>query len=103
MKLFEKVVKDAISDQKYKTGQREVSKTIKNSKLIIVSKSVSPEYNKDIANQAKLHEVPIIEFDGNSVDLGKACGKPYRISVISIRSISDNDLSLLLSDYDNKP
>lgn len=99
MKLFEKVIKDAISDQKYKSGQREVSKTIKNSKLIIVSKSLSPNYSKDLKDQAKSHNVPIIDFDGNSIDLGKACGKSYRISVLSLKSISDNDLSSLLSEY----
>lgn len=102
MKLFEKVIKDAISSQKYKSGQKEVSKSVKGSKLIIISKSISSDYIEYITNQAKSHEVPIIEFDGNSIELGKACGRPYRISVISLRAISDNDLSLLMSEHNKQ-
>ena len=46
MKTLEKVIKDAIAADKYKSGVKEVLQSVKGSKLIIVSKSIDPEYRK---------------------------------------------------------
>jgi len=51
------------------------------------------------ANAAK---VPTLQFDGNSVQLGRLCNKTFRISTISLKVGNDNDIQELLNEFGNK-
>jgi hypothetical protein len=53
MRTLEKVIKNAIAADKYKSGVKEVLQSVKGSKLIIVSKSIDPEYRKKLEDQAR--------------------------------------------------
>ena len=43
VKTIEKVIKDAMNANKYKSGTKEVLQSMKGSKLIILSNSLDPE------------------------------------------------------------
>jgi large subunit ribosomal protein L30e len=102
MRTLEKVIKNAIADDRYKSGIKEVLQSVKGSKLIIVSKSLDPEYRKKLEDQAKSTNVTVYEYPGTSVQLGKLCNKPYRITTIAIKSGTADEISAILSEKKDK-
>jgi large subunit ribosomal protein L30e len=102
MKTLEKVIKDAVSAEKYKGGVKEVLQSVKGSKLIIVSKSIDPQDEKKVKDQAKSANIPVYEYAGTSVQLGKICNRPYRITAIAIKSGTADEISAIVSGKRNK-
>jgi large subunit ribosomal protein L30e len=102
MRTLEKVIKDAVVADKYKSGVKEVLQSVKGSKLIIVSKSIDPDDRKKLEEQAKSTNVAIYEYSGNSVQLGKLCNKPFRITTIAIKSVTPEEISAIVSEKKGK-
>ena len=86
MKIIEKALKDATSNDKIKCGAKEVMGSIKASDIIVISKSVNESARRDLEEQSQSLGVKIYQFEGNSMQLGKVCGKPFRTSVVSIKA-----------------
>ena len=98
VKIIEKVLKDAVNANKYKCGTIEVLGSMKGSKLIMLSNSLKTESRSKLEEQAKSANVPLYVFDGNSFKLGKLCNKPFRISVLALKSGTDAEINSILSD-----
>lgn len=98
MKALEKLIKEAVASGKYKRGAKEVMRFAKGSKLILVSNSVSNGNRGYIEEQAKSIGIPVFKFRGTSVMLGRACNRPHRISVLSIRTGSEEEIRNILSE-----
>jgi large subunit ribosomal protein L30e len=98
VKTIEKLVKDAVKANKYKCGTKEVLQSIKGSRLIIVSNSVDLDSKSKFQSQSGSSNVPLYQFDGNSIKLGRLCNKPFRISVIALRTGTDTEINSVLSD-----
>ncbi|MFL6497790.1 MAG: ribosomal L7Ae/L30e/S12e/Gadd45 family protein [Nitrososphaera sp.] len=96
------MIKDAIAADKYKSGVKEVLQSVKGSKLIIVSKSLESEYRQKLEEQAKSTNVAIYEYSGTSVQLGKLCNKPFRVSAIAIKSGTADEISAIISEKKDK-
>jgi large subunit ribosomal protein L30e len=102
MKNLEKTIKEAISTKKCKIGTREVMGSIKGSKLIVLSNSLIDGDKSKILEEANAASVPTLQFDGNSVQLGRLCNKTFRISTISLKVGDDNDIQELINEFGNK-
>jgi len=102
MRTLEKVIKDAVATDKYKSGVKEVLQSAKGSKLIIVSKSVNPNDKKKLEEQAKSTNATIYEYPGTSVQLGKLCNKPFRVTAIAIKSGTAEEISAIVSEKKEK-
>lgn len=98
MKAIEKVIKDAVAANKYKSGTKEVLLSAKSSKLVIVSKSLESADRAKLDEQAKSAGVAIYEFDGNSVQLGKLCNKPFRVTAIAIKGATDAEIKAVMAE-----
>lgn len=101
MKILNKVIKDLVSPGKYKCGTKEVLSSIKASKLLILSESVPVSIRAEIEEKSKESTIPICYFRGNSVQLGKLCNKPFRVSVIALKSGTEEDIKVILSSQQN--
>ena len=99
VKTLEKIVKNAITDNKYKSGTKEVLHSMRGSKLIVMSTSVALKDRLKLEEEAKTSNIPIYWFQGNSVQLGKLCNKPFRINILSLKSGSDEDINSLISNH----
>jgi large subunit ribosomal protein L30e len=86
LKTIEKKLKEAVSSSNFKCGHKQALQTLKGSKLIVLSRSVNATTRKVLEQQALATGVPIHQFDGNSMQLGKLCGKPFRIAVVAIKT-----------------
>ena len=86
MKVIEKALRDAANNNSVKCGTKEVMKSIKGSNLIVISKSIDNKALQYLDEHAVSMGIKIYQFEGNSMQLGKYCGKPFRTSVVSIKS-----------------
>lgn len=98
MKSLEKLVKDAVAADKYKSGTKQVLQAAKNSKLIVVSKSLGASERAKLDEQAKSANVAIYEFNGNSVQLGKLCNRPFRVTALAIQSGTDAEIKAVMEE-----
>ena len=96
--MLEKILKDALKEDKITMGTKQVLNSMKNSKLIVLSQSVPKEMFAKIESDAKKEKIPLVNFQGTSVALGRLCGLQFRISTISFTSLSDANIKSILKD-----
>ncbi len=84
---LEKQLKVVTKTGKYIVGRKEVLNGLKGSKLVVWSSSanVPPK----LLNECKELQVPAVCFSGSPIELGKLCGIPYKVSVISVKTAGD--------------
>jgi len=97
-KILEKSLKDARKEDKLTMGTKQVLNSVKNSKLIILSQSIKKEMLEKIELDAKKEKIPLVNFQGTSVALGRLCGLQFRIATISFTSIDDASIKSILKD-----
>ncbi|MGQ9719094.1 MAG: ribosomal L7Ae/L30e/S12e/Gadd45 family protein [Nitrososphaerales archaeon] len=95
-KDLEKVLRTVVKTGKVVIGSKEALRSVKGSKIVIYSSSLSEEKISKVVKECKSLEVPLMKFEGTSVDLGRICGRLYPISVMAIKSPGEGDLSLLI-------
>lgn len=101
-KILEKILKDALKEDKITMGTKQVLNSMKNSKLIVLSQSVKKEMFAKIESDAKKEKIPLVNFQGTSVALGRLCGLQFRISTISFTSITDANIKSILKDTETE-
>ena len=101
-KILEKSLKDAHKENKLTMGSKQVLNSVNNSKLIVLSQSVSKEMFEKIESDAKKQKVPLVNFQGTSVALGRLCGLQFRISTISFTSIDGANIKSILKDTETE-
>jgi len=97
-KILEKSLRDARKEDKLTMGTKQVLNSIKNSKLIVLSQSLKKEVLEQIESDAKKEKIPLVNFQGTSVALGRLCGLQFRISTISFTSLDDASIKSILKD-----
>ena len=97
-KILEKSLKDALKEDKLTFGAKQVLNSVKNSKLVVLSQSVKKEMFEKIESDAKKEKIPLVNFKGTSVALGRLCGLQFRTSTISFTSITDANIKSILKD-----
>jgi large subunit ribosomal protein L30e len=97
-KILEKSLKDARKEDRLTMGSKQVLNSMKNSKLIVLSQSIKKEMFEKIESDAKKEKIPLVNFQGTSVALGRLCGLQFRISTISFTSIDDANIKSILKD-----
>ncbi len=102
MKLLEKALKDAMKEKKRSIGTKQVLNSINSSKLIVMSQSVPKNTAKTIQEEAKKQKVSTVQFEGTSVALGRLCGLQFRVSTISLTSVSDANIKSILKESETK-
>ncbi|MBS3922922.1 ribosomal L7Ae/L30e/S12e/Gadd45 family protein [Nitrosarchaeum sp.] len=101
-KILEKTLKDAHKENTLTIGTKQVLNSMKDSKLIVLSQSVKKEMFAKIESDAKKEKIPLVNFQGTSVALGRLCGLQFRISTISFTSITDANIKSILKDTETE-
>ena len=101
-KLLEKALIGAIKEKKRIIGVRQIMSSMKNSKLVVISQSVPTTIAKKIEENAKNNNIPFVHFNDTSIMLGKLCGLQFRVSAISLSSLSNTNLQAILKEYSTK-
>ena len=61
-------------------------------KLVIVSSNCPQRIREDIEYYCMLSKIPVSIYKGNNVDLGAVCGKPFAVSVLTIKEPGDSKI-----------
>jgi large subunit ribosomal protein L30e len=61
-------------------------------KLVIFATNISPTHKALIEYYAMLSHCDILPFEGDNVDLGTACGKYFRSSVIAVLDPGESEI-----------
>jgi large subunit ribosomal protein L30e len=73
---------------------------IRKAKLIIVASNCPQKIRGDIEYYSKLSNIPVTIYKGTNIDLGGVCGKPFKVSALTIREPGDSDI-LKLAEAEN--
>ncbi len=71
----------AVESGKVDFGSRTASSK---AKLFVVAGNAQPDVRARVMALSKASDIPVIEFEGSSMELGSVCGKPFPVSVLSI-------------------
>lgn len=61
-------------------------------KLVILAENCPEGVQGDVYYYAKLLEVPVRVFPGNSKELGVACGRPFTINVAAVLDPGESEI-----------
>src|SRR3972149_9712811 len=61
-------------------------------KMIVLAANCPKDIKEDIEHYSKLSRVPVISYDGASMDLAEVCNKPFIISALTIRETGDSEI-----------
>ena len=91
-----KVLKDAMKGGKSALGAKESIAAVKGSKAVLCTKSLPAALGIRLREEAKKHDVPVVELTQTSAELARMVGRPYKVSAMALRNVSDSDVKLLL-------
>eukprot|EP00887_Chlorella_sp_A99_P001634 scaffold8.g1634.t1 len=79
---------------KYTLGLKTTLKTLRSgkAKLVIISNNCPAIRKSEIEYYAMLSRTGVHHYSGNNVELGTACGKLHRVSVLTITDPGDSDI-----------
>ena len=79
---------------KYTLGYRSTLKTLRQgkAKLVIIGTNTPQLRKSEIEYYAMLSKTGVHHYTGNNIELGTACGKYFRVSVLSITDPGDSDI-----------
>eukprot|EP00735_Rhodelphis_limneticus_P008900 TRINITY_DN2370_c0_g1::TRINITY_DN2370_c0_g1_i2::g.20794::m.20794 TRINITY_DN2370_c0_g1::TRINITY_DN2370_c0_g1_i2::g.20794 ORF type:complete len:114 (+),score=39.49,sp/P67884/RL30_OPHHA/76.79/4e-59,Ribosomal_L7Ae/PF01248.21/7.7e-26 TRINITY_DN2370_c0_g1_i2:61-402(+) len=79
---------------KYTLGYKSTLKALRlgKAKLILISANCPALRKSEIEYYAMLAKTGVHHYTGNNVDLGTACGKHFRCSVLAITDPGDSDI-----------
>ena len=95
-KALEKSLKDASKEGNLTLGAKQVRRALKDSKLVVVSRSVDSAASasgdadaSSIIQEAEKSSIPAVTFEGTSVALGRMCGLQFRTSAVAFSSLAE--------------
>ena len=75
-------------------GYKTTIKTLRGNKaqMVIISNNCPPLRKSEIEYYAMLAKCAVLHYSGNNSDLGTACGKFFRVSMLSVTNAGDSDI-----------
>jgi large subunit ribosomal protein L30e len=84
------VMKSGKSALGYKTTLK--SLRLNKSKMVIIANNTPAIRKSEIEYYAMLSKAQVHHYTGNNSDLGTACGKFFRVSVVTVTDAGDSDI-----------
>lgn len=91
-----KVLKDAMKSGKYSIGAKDSIAGMKGAKALLCTRSIPPALDAKLREEAKKHGVQVIDLPLTSAQFARMVGRPYSVSALALRSVSEADLKQLL-------
>jgi large subunit ribosomal protein L30e len=91
---IERIIKSAMKSGRVLFGSKQAIRAAKtgNAVSFIFADNVPPSTVGDVKRYAEQNEIPVFSYPGRSVDLGRLCGQPFSVSVVTVRTLSDSIL-----------
>lgn len=86
-------VKSTLKSLRSGKGAVHISILIFLAKLVIIAANCPALRRSEIEYYAMLGRTAVHHYTGNNIDLGTACGKYFRVGVLSITDAGDSDIT----------
>ena len=92
----QRALKLAVSTGKVRIGAERTKRAVKEkkAKLVVVASNCLKE-NVDFVKSAH-KKIQVYDFNGNNIELGTACGKPFPISMLAVIEPGESDIMSIL-------
>merc|ERR1712062_622385 len=79
---------------KFQLGYKKTLETLRQgkAKLVIIANNTPPLRKSEIEYYAMLAKTGVHHYSGNTIELGTACGKYFRVCTLSITDPGDSDI-----------
>ena len=91
-----KVLKDAMKAGKSIFGAKESLAAMKGSKGLLCTRSVPVAMAAKLKAEAEKQGIPLIQLTQSAAELAKMVGKPYKVSTIALKGITEAEVQQLL-------
>jgi ribosomal protein L30E len=91
-----KLLKEAMKGGKYTLGAKETIYGMKGAKALLLTRSVPAGLLAKLKAEAAKHDVTVVDLPVTSAELARMVGRPYSVSTVALRSISEADIKQLL-------
>lgn len=75
------------------------SAKLRKAKLIVLAQNCPESIRRDIEYYCRLSKIPVIIYEGSSIDLGLACGKPFMVSALTIRDPGRSNILKVVKEH----
>lgn len=84
----------AMKSGKYTLGLKSTLKALRRgqAKIVIVAANTPPLRKSEIEYYCMLSKTHLHHFQGTNNELGTACGKLFRVGVVTIQEVGDSDI-----------
>lgn len=91
---FNVSLRKAIKTGNVVLGQNETERCVMNgdANMVVVARNCPEVYRARLAEESNVF---VYTFDGSSVQLGKACGKPHMVSALAVVDPGESDITTL--------
>ena len=79
---------------KYKLGYKECLKTLRagKAKLVLIANNCPTVRQSEIEYYAMLSKTAVHHYAGANADLGTACGKYFKVSILTVKDEGDSEI-----------
>ncbi len=79
---------------KMAVGAKESLAVVSSSKAlaVVIAGTGNADVAGDLRHACSIADVKVIKFEGNSFELGSACGKPYSVNAVAILDAGNSDI-----------
>jgi large subunit ribosomal protein L30e len=97
---FEKVIKTTSKSGRLFLGAKKAMEAAQSGKAValIVASNCPHGILRQLKHYAALSNMPVHTYPSTSADLGMVCGKPFAVSAVTIRTLSDSSLLKALKE-----
>ena len=100
MTTLEYELRTAFKTGKVTLGSKSTIKNIKlgKAKVVVIAKNVDPNVKSDIMYYTRLAKIPVIEFNGTSLELGMLLGKPFPVQALAVLDVGESRIMELVGE-----
>jgi large subunit ribosomal protein L30e len=100
----DKAISTAVKTGKVSFGANSAIQNAKTgrAKLIILAANCPDATREDVEYYSKLSNIPLITYNGSSLDLAALCGKLFTVSALTVREPGDSEILKLTETVESE-
>ena len=97
---LDRIIKSALKSGKINIGSKQTINAARTGKAIafIEADNCPENIQEKIRSYADKSKIPVFKYPSSALDLGLICGKPFTVSAMTIRTLSDPELLRVIKD-----
>ena len=97
---IERIINSAMKSGRVFYGSKQAIQAAKTGKAVsfVLAENSPPSTVVNVKRYAEQSNIPVFTYSGRGIDLGRLCGQPFSVSVLTVRTLSDSLLLRLVKE-----